>query len=89
MVLEEHRDVARPVVVDPSQPRAQEVRETDALVAVAAVRPGAVVLAQEHAAGDVGMRGARFDLRAEGEGSVECRGGHRNLLDRSGWGPLL
>src|SRR5262249_46193017 len=79
MVLEHHGDVTGPPVVDRAEPAAQEVRHPHALVAVAAERPRAIVLAQEDAVGDVGMAGARLDLRAEQQRSIERRGGDGHL----------
>ena len=76
MVLEQHRDVPGPRVVDRAEPAAEEVRDADGLVAVPAVGPGAIVLAQEDALPDLGMGGARLDLGADQERGVERRCGH-------------
>src|SRR5262249_10661455 len=91
VVLENHGDVARPLVVDRTEALQEEARHAHTFVAIAAEGPGTIVLAEEHAAADVGMCGTSFDLGAEQERSIERRGGdgHReSSLAGRGRGPL-
>ena len=91
MILEQHGHVRGPPIVDRAEPAAEKVRHPYALVAVATVGPGAVVLAQEDAPGDVGMGGTSLDLRPQEERSIERWGGSGHLatsLARAGRGPL-
>ena len=85
MVLEQHRDMAGPPLVDRPEAPEQEMRDAHAFVAILPEGPGAFVLNQEDAISDVGMHRARFDLRADRRESVDhgsrgCSASHVAIL---------
>ena len=66
-VLQHHRHVAGAGVVDPAQATAQEVGGADGLVAELSPRPAEVALAHRGPRADLGMEGARLELRGKRE----------------------
>ncbi|MCZ7619476.1 MAG: hypothetical protein M5U32_14655 [Myxococcota bacterium] len=71
MVLEQHGDMPGPSLVERTQPTQQEVGQTHGLVAVLAIGPATLVLAEEDPPAYFCMLAASLDLGAQSGRSVE------------------